>query len=883
MVGRRSVTTVGARELPPQVRIARRAIRSVVVAALSVTMFVGAAATSFAGTPAAQSPAAAIVRVADDGTGDTATTDSTDPGTDATDPGTDQTSSDPSTSDGSSSTDPGDPTDTTDPQTSTEEPPTTTDPGTSSIPADPPSDPGTTSGDPGSTTSPGGSDQGTGSESSSSGGTTSGAGSGTSSGAGTTTTGKATGSSGSGTSGHQTTGSSSGSTGAGSTAGSGTPTTILGTTIASGSTTGNPTTDSAAPDSTAIPSFVGTVTDPPATLGPFNDSFASTSSSTSGGVQDATTSCPAAGTATTVASDPADPVLPAGVYAGVHLTDAQAQTAQLIISVGKGLKITDRGVRIALAVALQESSLQPWVVSGPYAGLFQQLPDPTSGLYLDYDRYDATGATHMFYDQLVKVVPNYQTDPRSDWQIGEAVQQTGQGELFSTRLAVAQALTTSFFAKVPAYDFDPAPVATTPCTSDDTTTASSIGLGGFNPGDIISDAVFYNSTAMTAAQVRTFIASQGAKCTSGWCLKNITITTPSEPADAYCDAYQGAPGEDAATVITKVALACHVNPQVMLVTLQKESALLTRTDVSGATYAAAWGWHCPDSGPGGTANCDPQYAGFFAQAYGMAKQWARYKVDPGKYHYRAGQTAEVLWNVAESGCGGSDVHILNTATASLYNYTPYQPNAAALAAYPGVGDSCSAYGNRNFYYLFVDYFGGTGGGSPISVEGVSVTIPNSSSVPAALVGKTVTAPNAAVARGIAAGFAVLGTPYVWGGGTNGGPADNGCARGGGASNSCHGIIGFDCSGLTGYVLAQAGFTIPDNSAGQRSSGTNVPWDQALPGDIIGYPGHVAIYLGKIDGTAYLLEAPEVGEFVHIKAVYSGGSMTADSVLHRYWA
>ena len=55
--------------------------------------------------------------------------------------------------------------------------------------------------------------------------------------------------------------------------------------------------------------------------------------------------------------------------------------------------------------------------------------------------------------------------------------------------------------------------------------------------------------------------------------------------------------------------------------------------------------------------------------------------------------------------------IQNTATASLYNYTPYQPNAAALAAYPGTGDACSAYGNRNFFYLFRKYFGSTGGGT----------------------------------------------------------------------------------------------------------------------------------------------------------------------------
>ena len=95
----------------------------------------------------------------------------------------------------------------------------------------------------------------------------------------------------------------------------------------------------------------------------------------------------------------------------------------------------------------------------------------------------------------------------------------------------------------------------------------------------------------------------------------------------------------------------------------------------------------------------------------MAKQWSRYKLDPEKYNYHAGQTVNILWNVAESGCGSAPVTIHNQATASLYDYTPYQPNAASLATYPGEGDGCSSYGNRNFYYLFTKYFGATGNGT----------------------------------------------------------------------------------------------------------------------------------------------------------------------------
>ena len=68
--------------------------------------------------------------------------------------------------------------------------------------------------------------------------------------------------------------------------------------------------------------------------------------------------------------------------------------------------------------------------------------------------------------------------------------------------------------------------------------------------------------------------------------------------------------------------------------------------------------------------------------------------------------------------------------------------------------------------------------------GTTVTIPNNQYVSAALAGQTITAPNAAVAAGLAAGFSALGLPYVWGGGGSGAGPNNGCARGGGDYNSC---------------------------------------------------------------------------------------------------
>ena len=411
----------------------------------------------------------------------------------------------------------------------------------------------------------------------------------------------------------------------------------------------------------------------------------------------------------------------------------------------------------------------------------------------------------------------------------------------------------------------------------------------FDPGNIIPDGIFYDTAALTDVQIRDFIDAQGVGCAGEFCLKNLQVSTPDQPADQYCTAYVGGVNEDVAAVLGKVSRACGVNPQVMLVTLQKESGLLSRTDPTASTYDAAWGWHCPDTGPGGSANCDPAYAGFFNQSYGMAKQWSRYRVDPYNYNYRAGQTVNILWNVVESGCGSAPVTIANTATASLYNYTPYQPNAAALASYPGTGDACSAYGNRNFFFLFGKYFGGrnqagvtlfaaaVATNSPVTTE---VTIPNNGFVDPALAGRVITAPTASVAAGLAAGFSALGLPYVWGGGGSGAGPNNGCSRGGGALNSCGSEIGFDCSGLTAFVLGRAGFIIPGDSSSQRAVGTRMGWDLAMPGDVVGFPGHVAIYLGSVNGVRYILEASTVGTPVHIVKLTRSD---ADPQVYRFWA
>ncbi len=56
--------------------------------------------------------------------------------------------------------------------------------------------------------------------------------------------------------------------------------------------------------------------------------------------------------------------------------------------------------------------------------------------------------------------------------------------------------------------------------------------------------------------------------------------------------------------------------------------------------------------------------------------------------------------------------------------------------------------------------------------------------------------------------------------------------------------GADCSGFTQAVYRQFGYSLPRNSTSQRTAGTQVGYAEAQPGDIICYPGHVAIYIGN---------------------------------------
>lgn len=238
--------------------------------------------------------------------------------------------------------------------------------------------------------------------------------------------------------------------------------------------------------------------------------------------------------------------------------------------------------------------------------------------------------------------------------------------------------------------------------------AEAASAANFKPGNLISDADFFNASSMDASGVQSFLDSKVSSCQSGYtCLKDYAMATPTRAADAYCGTYSGG-WQTAAQIIAGVGRACGVSPKVLLVMLQKETSLVTMRGPASWRYDRAMGYYCPDD-PNRPGWCDPEYGGLFNQLYYAARQFQIYKAKPTSFNFIAGTTTRIAYHPNSyppaSSCGFQTVTIENQATAGLYNYTPYQPNQAALSNLYGEGDGCSAYGNRNFWRDYTDWFG----------------------------------------------------------------------------------------------------------------------------------------------------------------------------------
>jgi hypothetical protein len=224
----------------------------------------------------------------------------------------------------------------------------------------------------------------------------------------------------------------------------------------------------------------------------------------------------------------------------------------------------------------------------------------------------------------------------------------------------------------------------------------------FDPGNIIDDSVFNNKNAMSVQDIQNFLVSKVPACDS-YHTPDARYSQGAQPPWTCLKDYNEG-GRSGAQIIYDAGQQYNINPRVLLVTLQKENGLITDTWPYPWQYRTAMGFGCPDDG-----SCDPNYYGFTKQVQQAARHFRNFfDQTPGwTIPYRPG--VRFIAYSPNSNCGGTNVNIQNRATAALYSYTPYQPNAAALNNMFGTGDGCSAYGNRNFWRDYTLWFGSTYG------------------------------------------------------------------------------------------------------------------------------------------------------------------------------
>lgn len=236
----------------------------------------------------------------------------------------------------------------------------------------------------------------------------------------------------------------------------------------------------------------------------------------------------------------------------------------------------------------------------------------------------------------------------------------------------------------------------------------------FDPNQLISDSVFKNKSAMSASDIQKFLEAKSSVLANTSSSFTVLLKEPvgnSSLMSVLEDSGGGSSPRSAAQLIYDASQQSGLNPQVILVKLQKEQSLVTGRQNSSPEQLQraldfSMGFGCPDTQP-----CGELYKGFYFQLFGnvdsennrylgAARSLMRSFSTPGGrgpfYNGGAAKIGDTI--VLGNTLGGYEgvqaqqsVTLENAATAALYRYTPHVFN-----------------GNYNFWRYMKEWFG-TGG------------------------------------------------------------------------------------------------------------------------------------------------------------------------------